>query len=87
MPAKTVISPPPTAASKIATPSGRLQRQPKNANWAEAVFWAMNISNRMRIRKPTISADYTAAARVNLTGGSSGALPGTEPGTVVPLSG
>ncbi|CFR66037.1 Uncharacterised protein [Mycobacterium tuberculosis] len=47
----------------------------------------MNISNRMRIRKPTISADHTAAARVNLTGGSSGALPGTEPGTVVPLSG
>ncbi len=54
MPAKVVISPPPTAASKIAT-SGGLQRQP-NASGPRRCSGAMNISNRMRIRKPTISA-------------------------------
>jgi hypothetical protein len=36
----------------MATPSGRLQFQPKNANSADSVFCAMKISNTMRMRKP-----------------------------------
>src|SRR4029453_3623555 len=36
----------------------------------ESVFCMMNTSNRMRMTKPTISADHSAAARVNLTADS-----------------
>ncbi|GAB7147751.1 hypothetical protein LRC537489_09860 [Mycobacterium riyadhense] len=54
----------------MATPSGRLQRQPKKANGVDAVFCAIKISSRMRIRKPAIKADHKAPARVNLDAGS-----------------
>src|ERR1700743_219967 len=67
LPTATVSSPPPTAASRNATPSGRLQCQPRNWNGVEAVFWAMKTSSRIKVRKPPISADHNAAARVNLT--------------------
>ena len=36
----------------------------------ESVFCMMKTSSRMRIRNPTISADQSAAARVNLTADS-----------------
>lgn len=74
-PTATVSSPPPTAASRNATPSGRLQCQPKNWNGVEAVFWAMKTSSKIKIRKPPISADHKAAARVNLTACSPDAGP------------
>ncbi len=46
----------------------------------------MHIANRMRVRKLTISADHTAAARVNLTVALP--VPYRAPShNVVPLSG
>ena len=72
VPASTVSSPPHTAASRIATPNGRLQCQPKKWNVIESVFWVMKINNTIRIRKPAINADHSAAARVNLTAVSGG---------------
>ena len=36
----------------------------------ESVFCMMNTNNRIRITNPTISADHSAAARVNLTADS-----------------
>ena len=75
MPTATVIRPPTTAASKMATPSGRLQCQPKNVKGVGAVFWVMNISNKIRIRKPAISDDHSAPARVNPIAGSLGVAP------------
>src|ERR1700722_17307588 len=80
--ASTVINPPHTAASSIATPSGRPQCQPRKAKDADSVFWAMNTSKTMRMTKPTISANHSAAARVNLTADSGGAL-----GRVIAASG
>src|ERR1700753_3288126 len=74
-PTATVSNPPPTAASRKATPSGRLQCHPRNWNGVEAVFWAMKTSSRIRVRKPPISADHKAAARVNLTACSPDAGP------------
>lgn len=70
VPTATVISPPTTAASKIATPRGRLQCQPKNRKSVGTVFWVMKISNRIRITKPAISDDHSAPARVNPIAGS-----------------
>jgi osmoprotectant transport system substrate-binding protein len=72
VPTATVSSPPPTAASRIATPNGRLQCQPKKAKGVDSVFWAMKISSKIRVRKPAINADHRAPARVNLTAGSPG---------------
>ena len=37
---------------------------------AESVFCMMNTSSKIRIRNPTISADHSAAARVNFTADS-----------------
>ena len=62
-----VIRPPHTAASRIATPNGRLQCQLRKVNGVAAVFWAMKISNTIRIRNPEMSEDHSAAARVNFT--------------------
>lgn len=59
----------------------------KNVNWVEVVFWVMNISNRMRIRKLMISVDYMVVVWVNLMGGLFGVLLGIELGIVVLLSG
>lgn len=59
----------------------------KNVNWVEVVFWVMNISNRMRIRKLMISVDYMVVVWVNLMGGFFGVLLGIELGIVVLLSG
>ncbi|MDT5045015.1 MAG: hypothetical protein QOG75_868, partial [Mycobacterium sp.] len=70
VPAATVIRPPPTAANKIDTPSGRLQRQPKKASCTDAVFCVMKISSTMRIRKPAVSDVHTLAVRVNFTADS-----------------
>ena len=56
--------------SRIATPSGRLHCQPRKRTVADSVFCAMKISSTIRIRKPGISADHSAAALVNLTGDS-----------------
>src|SRR5215469_15092813 len=67
----------------MATPSGRVQCQPKKWNGTESMFCATKISNTMRIRKPPISAVHRAPARVNLTAGSTGALPGTGVGAVL----
>jgi osmoprotectant transport system substrate-binding protein len=73
-----VISPPPTAANRIATPSGRVQCQPKKASAADPVFWVMKISSTIRIRKPAVNDVHKLAARVNLTADSGGgALSGT----------
>jgi len=66
-PARTVTRPPATAAIRIATPSGSDQCQPKNANDADSVFWAMNTSRIVRTSSPAMSEDHSAAARVNLT--------------------
>ena len=68
----TVIRPPHTAASKTATPSGRLQRQPGNANCAVSVFCVMTINSTMRTRKLTNKAVHNAAARVSLSGDTGG---------------
>lgn len=65
-----MIRPPTTAASKIATPRGRVQCQPKNRKSVGAVFWVMKISNRIRITKPANSDDHSAPARVNPIAGS-----------------
>jgi hypothetical protein len=73
VPVATVISPPPTAASRIATPSGRVQRQLKNASCAVLVFWVMKISSTMRIRKPAVRDVHMLAVRVNFTADSGGA--------------
>src|SRR6478672_2060785 len=51
----------------MATPSGRLQCQPRNANSVDSVFCAMKISRTSRITKPGTSADQTAEVLVNLT--------------------
>ena len=72
VPASTVISPPHTAASRMATPSGRVQRKLRKANCADAVFWVMKTSNTMRIKKPAVSDDHKLAARVNFTADSGG---------------
>src|ERR1700712_4480380 len=82
-PARTAISPPHTAASRMATPSGRLQFQPKKANSADSVFWAMKISRTMRMRKPPMTADHNADARVKCTAdfGLAGGRTGTSAGT------
>ena len=58
--------------SRIATPSGRFHCQPKKRTVADSVFCMMNTSSTIRIRNPTISADHSAAARVNLTADSGG---------------
>lgn len=85
MPTATVISPPTTAASKMATPSGKVQCQPKNWNGVDVVFWVMKISNKIRIRNPAIRDDHSAPARVNPMAGSLGAAPGL--GTAADLAG
>ena len=72
-PTATVNNPPATAANMMATPSGRLQCQPRNANSADSVFWAMKISRTISTRNPKISAPHMAAAFVNLTASSGGA--------------
>src|SRR5882757_9410219 len=69
-PAATVSRPPDTAASRSATPTGRFHSQTKKCTVAASVFCMMNTSRNMRIRNPTISADQSAAARVNLTADS-----------------
>src|SRR6516162_1098195 len=70
VPTATVSSPPPTAANRMATPSGRLQCKPKNVNGVSAVFWEMKTSKKIRIRKPAIKAVHSAPARVKPMAGS-----------------
>ena len=66
-PTATVSSPPATAANRMATPSGRLHCQPRNWNSVDSVFCAMKISRTISTRKPSVSADHSAAARVRWT--------------------
>src|SRR5689334_18763111 len=95
VPTATVRRPPPTADSRIATPSGRFQFHPKKLMVIELVFCMMNTSSRIRIKNPPINADHRAAARVKWTafrGGGAGSVgtPATSPaggGTGSPGSG
>ena len=66
------MSPPHTAASSMATPSGRLQRQPRKANCPDSVFWVMKTSSTMRIKNPKVRDVHTLAVRVNFTADSGG---------------
>jgi hypothetical protein len=61
------MSPPHTAASSIATPSGRFQCQFKKVNGVGAVFCAMKINRTIKIRNPRINDDQSAPALVNFT--------------------
>jgi len=78
VPTATVSSPPPTAANRMATPSGRLQCKPKNVNGVSAVFWEMKTSKKIRIRKPAIKAVHSAPARVKPMAGSFDLAPGMK---------
>src|SRR5947209_8759392 len=82
VPTATVIRPPPIAAISIATPSGRLQCQPKKANDEPSMFWVMKTSSRIRIRKPATNDVHRAPARVNLAAGSLVGGPAVGMGTV-----
>src|SRR4051812_6085360 len=62
----------------MATPSGKVQCQPRKENGAESGFWVMKTSNRIRMRKPRISDVHRAPARVNCAAGS--AVGGTVAG-------
>jgi hypothetical protein len=57
-------------ADRIATPTGRFHSQPKKLMLVELVFCMMNTSSTIRITNPVISADHSAAARVNFTADS-----------------
>src|ERR1700722_15261997 len=70
VPAATVTRPPHTAASRIATPTGRFHSQANRWMVVEPVFCMMNTSSRIRITNPPIIADHSAAARVNFTADS-----------------
>src|SRR6476619_5545684 len=70
LPAATVSRPPHTAANRTPTPMGRFHSHAKKWTVAESVFCVMNTSSRIRSTKPTISADHSAAARVNFTADS-----------------
>jgi hypothetical protein len=47
VPTSTVRRPPQTAASRIATPNGRFQRQPRNANSAVAAKVAEVVADKV----------------------------------------
>src|SRR5258708_7469580 len=85
VPAATVSSPPHTAASRIATPTGRFHAQPKRWMVVDSVFCRMNTSSRIRITNPAIIADHSAAARVNFTADSG--VDGCVGGVVVTVGG
>src|SRR5262245_25425250 len=68
----TVSRPPHTAASRTPTPIGRFHSHARKWTVAESVFCRMNTSSTIRITKPAISADHSAAARVNFTADSGG---------------
>src|ERR1700738_4244762 len=85
VPAATVSSPPHTAASRIATPTGRFHAQPKRWMVVDSVFCMMNTSSRIRITNPAIIADHSAAARVNFTADSG--VDGFVGGVVVTVGG
>ena len=70
VPTATVSRPPHTAANRIPTPTGRFHSQPKKLMVVESVFCMMNTNSTIRITNPVISADHSAAARVNFTADS-----------------
>ncbi|BBZ46874.1 hypothetical protein MPRM_41550 [Mycobacterium parmense] len=47
---------------------------------ADVVFWVMKINSTIRVRKPTVSDDHNAPARVNATAGSLDFAPGLDGG-------
>src|SRR3954452_20372890 len=67
VPTATVSKPPHTAASRIATPTGKFHSQAKKWMVAESVFCRMKTNSRIRMTNPVINADHNAAARVNFT--------------------
>src|SRR5258708_7636057 len=85
VPAATVSRPPHTAASRIATPTGRFHAQPKRRMVVDSVFCRMNTSSRIRITNPASDADHRGAARVNFPADSG--VDGCVGGVVVTVGG